>query len=337
MARFLVLALAALGSLELSLAQQGNTDPQFQRELDQVLGQSRNLAGQNNRFDNRVCPRGRATLQVTPVKVVRKTPIFVSAFFPRDTRVPIDEHNTLVVRNAPVHVHTIITRTRCSTTTCARLRGARQTGCNLNVIGVIPDPRPTDDPDDCTAVGVTPRCLTTLPTACSNLANTNGLGLITLILGCQTALGAFNQGGLLACLSITPTAATTGQSIVTCLLGALTGTCLNVLPATCISLAGVATISTAAAQACATSLGPLGTGAVANCLAAGGNGNAALLCIQVALGLVGGRDSRGNPCIVGATGGGGLLNDLLGGVGGIVGGLGGVIGGLGNELGEIAK
>ncbi|RDA86059.1 hypothetical protein CP532_1282 [Ophiocordyceps camponoti-leonardi (nom. inval.)] len=352
MARFFIWALAALGSLGSTHAQQQNTDPRFQRELDQVLGQSQDLAG---RFrNNPVCPSGRATLQVTPVKVVRKTPILVSAFFPRDTHVPIDEHHTLVVRNAPVHVYTVITRTRCSTTTCARFRGARQTGCNLNVIGVIPDPpRQTGDDDDneCKPVGsVTPKCLTVLPTACSNLANTNGLGLITLITGCQTALGTFNQGGLLSCLSVNVLAATTGQSIVTCLLGALTGTCISVLPATCLSLAGLVTITTAGAQACQASLGPLGTGA-ANCFTSGRSGDQALLCLQIALGMVTGRDSNGQPCLVssglgvnvglgGSGGSGGLVNGVLGGLGGVVGGVGGGglggVGGVGG-LGSIAS
>ncbi|RCI12120.1 hypothetical protein L249_0715 [Ophiocordyceps polyrhachis-furcata BCC 54312] len=306
MAPFFIWALAALSGLGLG---NENNDHRFQKELDQVLDQSRDLARHNP-----VCPRGRATLQVTPVKVVRKTPILVSAFFPRDTHVPIDQHHTLVVRNAPVHVYTIITRTRCSTTTCARFRGARQTGCNLNVVGVIPDPpRKTDKPkkDRCKAVKTNQKCLKVLPTQCSNLKNSNGSSLTEAIKTCKTALGGFGTGGLLSCLGVTVDASLSGQSIVTCLLGAISSTCISVLPATCLSLAGLVTITTAGAEACKTSLGPLGSDG-ADCFGSGKSGDQALLCLQIALDLVEGRDSKGNPCLVSSgLGVGGLIDEIV--------------------------
>ncbi|KAF4595064.1 pre-mrna-splicing regulator wtap [Ophiocordyceps camponoti-floridani] len=384
MARFLIWALAALGSVNAQLLGVGvgigntnNNNNGFSNGVNNGLNNGLNNGNQdgNNRqlrnllgntlprlLPPGACRRGRATVQVTPVKVVRKTPVLVSAFFPRDTHVPIDRHNTLIVKNAPVHVYTIITRTRYQTTTCARLLRTRQTpSCNVNVIGVIGDPN--NDPGQCTRVNPNPACLSAanLPAACSGLANSNGLALTPLISLCVTALGGLNVGAVASCLvtSLISTS-TTGQSIVTCLTNALSNTCMTALPGTCISLAGLVTISLGGLQACQTSLGPMNSGAAAACFTQNSNGNDLILCLQNALGLVIGRDANGQPCIpndnIGlGTGGGGLLGGLLGNngllginlggltsglggtVGGVTGGLGGLTGGLGGLGGGLVR
>ncbi|PHH79591.1 hypothetical protein CDD80_4353 [Ophiocordyceps camponoti-rufipedis] len=371
MARFLVWALAALGSLSSVNAQllgvgvgigntnnnnngfsNGNGNNGFNNgnNLDPNNRQLRNLLGNTlpRLLPPGACRRGRATVQVTPVKVVRKTPILISAFFPRDTHVPIDHHNTLIVKNAPVHVYTVITRTRYQTTTCARLLRTQQTAsCNVNVIGVIGDP---NDPGQCTRVNPSPACLSAanLPAACSSLANSNGVALTPLISLCVTALGGLNVGAIASCLvtSLIGTT-TTGQSIVTCLTNALGNTCMTALPGTCISLAGLVTISLGGLQACQTSLGPMNSGAAAACFTQNSNGNDLILCLQNALGLVIGRDANGQPCIpndnIGlGTGGGGLLGGLLGNngllglnLGGLTSGLGGTVGGLTGTVGGL--
>jgi hypothetical protein len=62
------------------------------------------------------------------------------------------------------------------------------------------------------------RCITTLPDACTDLANANGLELVADVAICAVALGPFAAGSAATCLSTGDiTGDTTGTSIVECL------------------------------------------------------------------------------------------------------------------------
>jgi hypothetical protein len=144
---------------------------------------------------------------------------------------------------------------------------------------------------DCILTAFEGRCITTLPEACSDLANSNGLALVANVATCAVQLGPFAAGSAATCLATGSIGSfTTGVSIVECLeiafgfasgTGTITGAdncveptptptpvevCASV-PEPCENLAntnGLALI--AAIPVCTAALGGYAVGNVATCL-----------------------------------------------------------------------
>ena len=146
-------------------------------------------------------------------------------------------------------------------------------------------------------------CATSLPKACKDLGNANGLALVGEVPACVLALGPFAVGTVSTCLATTGiNLGTQGNSIVTCLLNALTDVCILKLPDSCASLGGVGGLPNVAQLAqCTTALGPFAVGSAATCLAGGlTSGTDIVQCLLKALGL-GDPDANGgggNTCPV---------------------------------------
>ncbi|TPX13362.1 uncharacterized protein E0L32_006335 [Thyridium curvatum] len=144
----------------------------------------------------------------------------------------------------------------------------------------------------CLNTALSGTCISSLPAACSNLSNENGLALVADVPACVVALGPFAVGEALVCLSTSSIAeTTTGASIITCLNNALKLTsatpttsvvptacpaasstpssgCQVSLPPNCANLASVSGLDLIVdVPLCLTALGVYGVGNAAACLA----------------------------------------------------------------------
>lgn len=66
------------------------------------------------------CPNGVATLDIQPIKILTKTPVFVSTYVEHNTDLVIDKGHTVHVTKAPTNVVTVITITNTVSTTTSR-------------------------------------------------------------------------------------------------------------------------------------------------------------------------------------------------------------------------
>ncbi|KAL6915066.1 hypothetical protein FSST1_012826 [Fusarium sambucinum] len=143
---------------------------------------------------------------------------------------------------------------------------------------------------ECILTALEGRCITTLPDACTDLEDSNGLALVANVALCATALGPFAAGSAATCLATGAiTSSTQGTSIVECLriafgfdsgTGTVTGSALcseptttppdpvcATIPEPCSDLAdtnGLALI--VAIPVCTAALGGFAVGNVATCL-----------------------------------------------------------------------
>jgi len=132
---------------------------------------------------------------------------------------------------------------------------------------------------------VTPVCAE-VPGPCQNLGSINGLALVAAIPLCVTALGTFAVGNVATCLGTDLISENSlGETVVTCLEGALAETCITELPGPCQNLADNTIVELAInLPLCTAALGPFAAGAALTCLSSGlTNGNSVLSCLNDAL------------------------------------------------------
>ncbi|KZZ96745.1 hypothetical protein AAL_03974 [Moelleriella libera RCEF 2490] len=133
--------------------------------------------------------------------------------------------------------------------------------------------------------------------------NFNGWFILPFIPPCVTALGPWAVGAVAACLSTSNVDLfTQGTTMVSCMLNAILGSCLNTLPASCLNLAGLTGPNLISAIAkCITDLGPFAVGSTLQCLTTDlTTGDASILCMAITLGLprssIGGTIGGGVGC-----------------------------------------
>lgn len=129
-------------------------------------------------------------------------------------------------------------------------------------------------------------CVSELPPDCSVISDLVGTAIIPQLTTCVTALGTYAVGAVTTCLDpLKILAGTQGSSVVSCVLDALSGVCIQALPDACSNLISVSQGElTTDIPKCIAALGPFASGGVLDCLSpAPASGQAAVTCITKAL------------------------------------------------------
>ncbi|KAK7223378.1 hypothetical protein V2G26_011381 [Clonostachys chloroleuca] len=140
--------------------------------------------------------------------------------------------------------------------------------------------------DSCTPSTGGQTCVTQLPPTCSDLQNSNGLGLITAIPTCLASLGAYGVGNAAQCLVTTSiSVSSVGSDIVNCLLNAFKETCIAELPPACSNLENDdAAKLIVDIPLCVAALGPFAVGGALTCLSTTAeSGSSVVDCLKNAL------------------------------------------------------
>lgn len=164
--------------------------------------------------------------------------------------------------------------------------------CLYDALGLSPEPTPTSVVLEvaCPAVA-SPHCDVNLPRDCKGLAGDVGLGTAVDALLCTADLGIYAVGNVALCLATDViTDATTGDSVLTCLVQALDETCPTVLPSACLKLNNDvgATELIVDISLCIVALGPYAAGEALVCLSTSGLddsslGSGIVDCLETAL------------------------------------------------------